>query len=204
MKTAKICWSLGSLLINVVIGLFIYLMVTGPKGLAERFQFVNDNWTLYSGHWRAEFLIMILVAIGAVYFAQQFKSIGWTIIAIGQFIILWTYPLMLGGYRNTPFELANMANQMAIITFNFGNLVFFSGLFLMYLKSELLQSWLRYLALTCSGIITLLFFIVCIDVLEWKDVLMAAPLVNVMYLINAYYGFKIDVHPEFKVITHKT
>ncbi|MEO0572592.1 MAG: hypothetical protein AAF039_12875 [Bacteroidota bacterium] len=201
MKTAKICWSLGSLLINVVIALYIYLMVTGPEGLAERFQFVNDNWTIYSGHWRAEFLIMILVAIGAVYFALQYKSIGWTIIAIGQFIILWTYPLMLGGYRNTPFELASMANQMAIITFNFGNLVFFSGLFLMYFKSEVLQPWLRKVALVCSAIISVLFLIIVMDIIEWKDVLMLAPLVNIMYLINAYYGLKLDTDPQFKVVT---
>lgn len=201
MKTAKICWSMGSLLINIVIGIFIYLMVTGPEGLAERFQFINDNWTIYSGHWRAEFLIMILVAIGAVYFALQYKSIGWTIVAIGQFIILWTYPLMLGGYRNTPFELASMANQMAIITFNFGNLMFFTGLFLMYLKSEVLQPWLRKVALICSAILTILFFIIVIDVLEWKDVLMLAPLVNIMYLVNAFYGLKLDADPQFKVVT---
>ncbi|MGD1944692.1 MAG: hypothetical protein ACFB0A_00125 [Croceivirga sp.] len=192
---------MGSLLINIVIGIFIYLMVTGPEGLAERFQFINDNWTIYSGHWRAEFLIMILVAIGAVYFALQYKSIGWTIVAIGQFIILWTYPLMLGGYRNTPFELASMANQMAIITFNFGNLMFFTGLFLMYLKSEVLQPWLRKVALICSAILTILFFIIVIDVLEWKDVLMLAPLVNIMYLVNAFYGLKLDADPQFKVVT---
>lgn len=201
MKTAKICWSLGSLLINVVIALYIYLMVTGPEGLAERFQFINDNWTIYGGHWRAEFLIMILVAIGAVYFALQYKSIGWTIIAIGQFIILWTYPLMLGGYRNTPFELASMANQMAIITFNFGNLVFFSGLFLMYFKSKVLRPWLRKVALVCSAVISVLFLIIVMDIIEWKDVLMLAPLVNIMYLINAYYGLKLDADSQFKVVT---
>ncbi|MEM9300152.1 MAG: hypothetical protein AAGA64_17460 [Bacteroidota bacterium] len=193
MKTAKLLWSIGSVLVNVTIGIYIYLMSNAPSELSERFQYINENWTIYGGHWKAEFLIMTLIAIGAFYFAIYWKSISWTIISIGQLIILLTYPIMLGGYRNTPFEVAEMANQMATVTFIFGNLTFFPGLFIMYLKSDVLKSGLRYVALIISAITTLTFAIVYLEIISWNQALVLAPLINVLYLINAYYGFKIKV-----------
>ncbi|MEM9857350.1 MAG: hypothetical protein AAF843_08345 [Bacteroidota bacterium] len=193
MKIAKLLWSLGSVLVNVTIGIYIYLMRKAPSELAERFQYVNENWAIYGGHWKAEFLIMTLIAIGAFYFAIHWKSISWTIISIGQLIILLTYPIMLGGYRNTPLAVAEMANQMATVTFISGNLIFFPGLFLMYLKSEVLTPGLRYAALIISAITTLTFAIVYLEIISWNQALVLAPLINVLYLINAYYGFKIKV-----------
>ena len=157
---------------------------------------------MYGGHWKAEFLIMILVAIGAIFFAIAFKSISWTIISMGQLIILWTYPLMLAGYRNTPLEIALMTNEMATITFVFGNLIFFIGLFYMYLQSDVLKKWLRYAALSLSGIAALLFLVIVLGVLTWKDALVLAPIINILYLINAYYGFKIDVYMDPTVTTN--
>ncbi|MEM9363700.1 MAG: hypothetical protein AAGA43_13765 [Bacteroidota bacterium] len=191
MKTARIFWSLGSILVNITIGIYIYLQNKGPINLAERFQFVNDNWTMYGGHWKAEFLIMILVAVGAFYFALYFKSISWTIISMGQLIILWTYPLMLAGYRNTPLEIALMTNEMATITFVFGNLIFFIGLFYMYLQSAILKKWLYYVALSLSGIAALLFLAIVLGIITWKDALVLAPIINILYLINAYYGWQL-------------
>lgn len=193
MKTAKLLWSIGSVLVNVTIGIYIYLMSNAPSELSERFQYINENWTIYGGHWKAEFLIMTLIAIGAFYFAIYWKSISWTIISIGQLIILLTYPIMLGGYRNTPFEVAEMANQMATVTFIFGNLIFFPGLFIMYLRSDVLKSGLRYAALIISAITTITFAIVYLEIISWNQALVLAPLINVLYLVNAYYGFKIKV-----------
>ena len=120
MKTAKLFWSLSSILINIPIGFYIYLQQNGPKtDLAARFAYVNENWAVHSIMWKAEFLIMTLMLIGAVFFMVEKKSVAWTVISIGQLIIVLTYPLMLGGYQNTPFEIANMANQMALVTFVF-------------------------------------------------------------------------------------
>ena len=193
MKTAKIFWSLSSVLINITIGIYIYLQSKGPSILAERFKYINENWAVYGGHWKAEFLIMIMMTIGAIYFALHWKSMSWTIISMGQLIILLTYPLMLGGYQNTPFEIANMANQMATTTFIFGNLVFLLGLFHLYLYSEIFQSWLRYVALTLSGITSFAFLLMVIGFLTWGDAVIIAPLVNLLYLINAYYGWKVKL-----------
>ncbi|MEL6975365.1 MAG: hypothetical protein AAGL29_08225 [Bacteroidota bacterium] len=202
MRTAKLCWSLGSILVNITIGIYIYLQNNGPSDLRERFQYVNDNWSIYGGHWKAEFLIMILVCIGAFYFAVHLKKIGWVIVSVGQFIILWTYPLMLAGYRNTPFEIANMANQMATITFIFGNLIFFSGLLYLYFKNDIFKVWLRYLSIALSGIATLMFLSIATGLITWSQALVIAPIINVLYLINAYYGFKIDGESQVSTLTN--
>ena len=134
---------------------------------------------------------MAMVAIGALYFAMKSKKISWSIISLGQIILLMTYPLMLGGYRNTPFELAEMANQMATVVFVFGNLVFLGGLFLLYLNDQILQGWLRYTALVLSGITAIVFLITFAEIISWKQAMMIGPLINLLYLINAYYGLKI-------------
>jgi len=191
MKTAKNLWILSSLMINVVIGIYIYLQQNAPKNLEERFQYINDNWAMYGGHWKAEFLVMTLMLIGAIYFMMYWKSMSWTIISVGQLIVLLTYPIMLGGYENTPFELANMANQIATITFIFGNVIFFLGITLLYLKAHILQPWLRYVAILLSIGATLLFTSVFIGLITWNQVIVIAPLINILYLINAYYIYKI-------------
>ena len=196
MKLAKICWSLGSVLVNVTIGIYIYLQSNGPANLPDRFRYINDHWAMYAGHWKAEFLIMTLVLIGAMYFAIYFKSISWTILSIGQLIILPTYPIMLGGYENTPPELATMANQMATLAFIFGNLIFCGGLFHLYFNDKILKPKWRYAALVLSGIMTIAFGLIFIGFTTWKQTMVIAPLVNVLYLINAYAGWKLKETTE--------
>ncbi len=98
MKLAKILWILGSILINITIGIYIYLSKQMPIHPQERHLFINENWGVFGGHWKAEFLIMTMIAIGAIYFAIHFKKISWSIISIGQLILLSLYPIMLGGY----------------------------------------------------------------------------------------------------------
>lgn len=191
MKLAKIFWSFGSILVNITIGIYVYLQSNGPSDLKERFEYVNTNWSIYSGHWKAEYLIMTLILIAAIYFAVHLKSISWTILSVGQFIILLTYPIMLGGYPNTPFEIANMANQMATITFIFGNLIFGIGLLHLYYNSKVMKPVLRYTAVFLSGFMVIVFLLVFIGVTTWKQSMIVAPLINVLYLINAYYGWQM-------------
>ncbi len=192
MKTAKILWCVSSILINVVIGIYIYLQQSGPTDVAERFQYMNEIWPLYGGHWKAELILICMMAIGALFFAFYFKSVSWTIIAVGKLIVLSTYQYMLGGFRNTSIELASMANQMATVAFMFGSFVFYIGLFDLYLKSNILTPWLRYLAVTFSAIFSIGFFMIYLEIITWGQFLIIAPLGNLLYLINAYYGWKIE------------
>ena len=142
-------------------------------------------------HWRLEFFVMAMIAAGALYFAVSTKKISWVIISVGQIFLLMTYPLMLGGYRNTPFELAHMANEIVVVIFVFGNLVFLSGLFVLYLNDQILKKWLRYIAVISSGVLLTAFAIIFVEIISWKEAMLIAPLMNLLYLINAYYGIKI-------------
>ncbi|BFP43173.1 hypothetical protein FGF1_40180 [Flavobacteriaceae bacterium GF1] len=195
MKLAKVLWSLGSLLVNGTIIIYIILSSKAPLAHEERYAYINENWNIYGAHWRLELFLMAMIAIGAFHFAVKSRKISWSMITTGQLILLITYPLMLGGYRNTPLELAEMANQMATIVFIFGNLVFLSGLFLLYLKDRLLKRWLKYTAVVLSSCIAIVFLITFVEIINWKQALMIGPLINILYLINAYYGLKMELEP---------
>lgn len=191
MKLAKILWSVGSLLVNVTIVIYITLSSKAPIDVMERFEYINEHWSIYSGHWKAEFFIMAMITIGAIYFATKMKKVSWSIISVGQIILLTTYPIMLGGYQNTPLEVAEMANQIATVVFVFGNLVFMSGLFHLYLNDQFLRKWLRYTAIILSGFSAIIFLITFLEIINWSQAIVFGPAFSVLYLINAYYGLKI-------------
>ncbi len=193
MKLAKLFWSISSVLINVVIGIYIYLMSNAPENRQERYQYLNENWGIYGAQWKAEFLLMTLIAIGALYFALRTHKASWTIVSVGQLILLMTYPVMLGGYRNTPLDIAEMANEIATVVFVFGNIIFFSGMFVLYLEDVYLKQWLKIFAYSVAGFMTLVFIVIFTGFITWGQALVVAPLANVMYLINAYYGLKIKL-----------
>lgn len=193
MKLGKLLWIIGSIFINITIGIYIYLSSKAPLDPIKRHNYINENWGLYGMHWKAEFLFMAMIAIGALYFAFKLKKISWTIITVGQLILLSTYPIMLGGYENTSFELSQMANQMAIVVFVFGNLVFLGGLLKLYLSDTYLKKWLKWIAIVLSGITFLTFLATYIGIINWKQAMMVGPLINILYLINAYYGVKIKI-----------
>ncbi|SHJ71554.1 hypothetical protein SAMN05444280_12721 [Tangfeifania diversioriginum] len=191
MKLAKVLWSSGSLFINVTILIYIILSGRAPLDYEARHAFINENWNIYGTLWKVEFLLMTMIAVGAIYFTAKSKKISWSILSTGQILLLVTYPLMLGGFRNTPFELAEMVNEIATVVFLFGNLVFFSGLFLLYLNDEILKKVLKYIAVALSGIAATIFLITFAELISWKQAMIAGPLVNLLYLINAYYGLRI-------------
>lgn len=193
MKFGKLLWTVGSILINITIGIYIYLSSKAPLDPKERHTYVNENWEVYGMHWKFEFLLMTFIAIGALYFAFNLKKISWTIISVGQLILLSTYPIMLGGYENTTFEMSQMANQMTTIVFVFGNMIFLGGLLKLYMSDIHLKKWLKWTAIVLSGITFVTFFATFIGVIDWKQALMIGPLINVLYLINAYYGMKLKI-----------
>lgn len=191
MKLAKSLWSLGSILVNITIGFYIYLMSQTPTDPVEKLAFINQNWASFGAHWKLEFLFMAMIAIGAVYFATNLKKVSWSIISVGQLIILLTYPIMLGGYKNTPLEIFQMANEMATVVFLFGNLIFFAGLLHLYGTETRLKTWLKYAVLAMIILITIAFGLAYGEVITWKQALITGPLANLMYLFNAWYGWKM-------------
>ena len=193
MKLAKTFWILGNLLVNITIGIYIYLSSKAPVDVVERYSYMNENWNIYAGHWKAEFVFMTMIAIGAIFFAINSKKVSWSLISVGLLISLTLYPLMLGGYYNTPVELAEMANQIAIVVFVFGNIVYLGGLIHLYLYDSLLKKWIRFSAVGCASLALIAFTISFMGFISWKQALIIGPLTNLLFLINAYYGFKINL-----------
>ena len=193
MKLAKIFWIIGNLLVNISIGTYVYFSSQAPLNAVDKFSYINENWGVYAGIWKSEFVLMAMIALSSIYFAIRFKGISWALIAVGQLILLPLYPLMLGGYRNTPVEIAEMANQIAVIVFVFGNLVFLGGLLRLYWCDIYLKKWLKWTAVALSAITFLVFLTTYTGFMEWKQAMVFAPLAGILYLINAYYGTKIRV-----------
>lgn len=193
MKLAKTLWSLGSILINFTIVTFLILSSKAPVNAEERHNYLNENWDIFGTHWKIEFLIMTMITIGAIYFAINLKKVSWSIISVGQIILLITYPIMLGGYRNTTFEIFEMANQMAVVIFLFGNIVFLSGLLHLYYSEKILKKWLRFTAIGISAISLIAFLIAFAGLIEWKQAMIVGPLIIILYFINAYLGLKLKL-----------
>ncbi len=193
MRLAKILWSLGSVLINFTIIIYVFLISKAPVDLVERQIYINENWNTFSTHWKAEFLFMAMITVGAFYFANIFKSASWSIITIGQLILLAMYPIMLGGYRNTTPEIFSMSNQMAIVIFVFGNIIFLAGLLHLYFSDNYLKKWLKLSAIAIASVALIAFSASFIGLIDWKQALKIGPLVNILYLINAYYGLKLKM-----------
>ena len=191
MKLAKTLWSAGSVLVNVTIIIYIFLSSNAPLDPVQRHNYINEHWSVYGAHWKAEFLFMTMIAIGAFYFALNLKKVSWSVICVGQFILLMTYPIMLGGYHNTSFELSEMSNQMAVIIFVFGNLIFLTGLFVLYFKDLVLARWLRFFGMGLSLITATAFLAAFVELISWQEALYVGPLINALYLLNAYYGWRL-------------
>ncbi|MTI38884.1 hypothetical protein [Fulvivirga lutimaris] len=192
MKFAKICWSLGSILVNVTIAIYIALQSKSPKVFADRLVYINENWAIYGTHWKAEFFIMTVMTIGALYFAIHLRKMEWVIITIGQFIILITYPLMIGGYENASLEVGLAVNQIATSTFVLGNVFFLGGMVYLYVGDTILNPTLRYVGIAIASIAFIVFIITYIGLITWQQAILVGPLVNVLYLLNAYYGYKLE------------
>lgn len=192
MKIAKVFWISGSILVNVTVVAYIWLQSGAPARFAERMEYMNSNWNEYGYHWRAEFLLMSLIAIGAFYFAVRFRDAGWSIVTLGQVITLATYPIMLGGYRNTPLEMSTAANQIATVTFVFGQSLFYFGLVWIYFYDDLFPNWLRTLSVIFAGVFSLAFFGVFLELWDFKQMMIIGPIGIILNFINAYYGMKLE------------
>jgi len=191
MKTAKLLWSSGSLLINITGIAYIVLSNDMPIQLSEKFSYINDKWAIYSLHWKAEFVSMTFIAIAAFYFTTYFRKLSWSIVTLGLLIQLPFYPIMLGGYYNTSVEIFSAMNQIAIFMFIFGNCILMAGLFYVYFEDNLLAKWLRVTVMFIAALAFLSFGGSFLEFWTWKQALILGPLLNVLYLVNAYYGIKI-------------
>jgi hypothetical protein len=189
---ARWSWIVGSLLVNVTIAMYIWLSLHAPAEFAERHLYVNANWSAYSVHWKAEFVFMALIAVGALSFAIRTRAGGWCFVAAGQLLLLTIYPVMLGGYRDTPLDVAAAVNEISLVIFLFSNLLFLGGMALVYLRAYEIGPVLRGVALAIALLSWLAFLACFLGLIGWAQAMLAGPLVMILYLINAWYGYRLS------------
>ena len=194
MKFGRALWSLGSLLINATIIIYVYMSRRAPVGdFTSRMAYIKQNWDVYGLNWRIEFVLMAMIAAGAVFFATRTRTLSWAIVSVGQVFLLVTYPIMLTGYSSASPDLTLLSYRLATEIFVFGNLVFCCGLAHLYLNDDSMAKWLRLPAVALSGLGALNFLACFFDVISWEEALLVAPVLQVLYLVNSYYGLIVPL-----------
>ncbi len=194
MKFGRALWSLGSLLINGTILVYLYMSRRMPTtDFTVRMNYIKENWDIFGLNWRIEFVLMAMIAAGAVFFATRTRTLSWAIVSVGQLFLLITYPIMLAGYSGASLDVAMLANRLTTEIFVFGNLVFFFGLTHLYHTDETMNKWVRIPALVLSVVGMLTFMGCFFDLITWDQVLLVAPVLQVIYLVNSYYGLIVPL-----------
>lgn len=187
-------WSLGSLLINVTIIIHQIMARRMPAGdPAGRFDYVIKNWDIYGLNWRVEWVLMAMIAAGAIFFAIRTRTLSWAIISGGQVLLLLTYPVLLAGYLGGSLPMATLVNRLATEIFVSGNMLFLAGLLHLYLTDEQLPLWARYPA-AALALVGVLAFVGCnFGLLTLSEIVVAAPVLQLLYVVNSYYGLIVPL-----------
>lgn len=196
-KIAAYLWSLGSILFFVAIVLYVFVFQPSSGTDAERTTQIINEWFLASTIWRIETIAAILLAVSSWYFATLRQSINWFLIAFGHIVMIFMYANMLGSYPvaaefyNESSHLFPMVNDAAVWAFGVSNLLFFSGLTGIYYTNEVLNKFMSWTGAIISLIGVISSLALFFDLVTFGNLSMVGPLILILYLLNAYFGFKI-------------
>jgi len=186
-KTSAILFSAASIVFFTLILIYIFVYKPPTGSWDEKILYINNNWSLVSNIWRFEFFAAILIAWTSLNFSIRNK--WWNLVAIGHLLMLVEYMLMLGGYSKVVSEESfYLINNMAVWVFAASNLIWLFGMVGVY-QAE--QGWIKHLGMVLALIGGIIFLTIFLGLATMKDVIFVAPLVNLLYLLNAYYGLKI-------------
>jgi hypothetical protein len=153
----------------------------------EKILHMNNNWGLISFIWRLEFIAAVVIGWVSLNFSTKNK--WWNLVAIGHLLMLVEYVLMLGGYPKVASEeMFQIVNSMAVWVFAASNLIWLLGMTGVYQEEN---GWIKYTGMALALIGGVIFLTIVLGLTTMKDVIFVAPLVNLLYLLNAYYGFKV-------------
>jgi len=184
---SAVLFSVASLAFFSLIILYIFVYKPPAGTWDEKILHMNNNWGLISFIWRFEFIIVVIIAWVSFNFSTSNK--WWNLVAIGHLLMLVEYMLMLGGYPKVVSEETFLIiNNMAIWIFAASNLIWLLGMAGVY-KAE--KGWIKYLGITLALIGGVIFLTIVLGLTSFNDVIFVGPLVNLLYLLNVYYGIKI-------------
>lgn len=99
---------------------------------------------------------------------------------------------MIGGYENASLEVGLAVNQMATSTFVLGNVFFLGGMIYLYVADTILKPLLRYIGIAIASIAFITLLITYMGLITWQQSMVIGPLINILYFLNAYYGYKME------------
>lgn len=196
-KIAALLWTVGSLafFLTILVYVLIYQPVSGSN--ADKVNQLLNHWTLVTSVWKAETLAAIFLAVSSWYFSSTEKSIAWFLVSLAHIIIIVMYALLLGSYPTAVnvysdnLFLFPMVNDTAVWIFSLSNLLFLTGLSGIYYKNLTLKKWISNIGMIISIIGTLGALALFFGLITFSQMNILGPLILLLYLINAYLGFKL-------------
>ena len=182
-------FALASIAMCAMVILYILVLAPGvPEGdWLSKTDYLRSNWTLYSAHWRIEFLAVAMTAFAAFYFARRDSM--WLLVAVGHVFYLVEYPLMISGYLEAGTE-ADFAvlNEIAIFVFTAANMLWLLGMTGVYFREN---GWLRIVGTSLAAIGALAFMAMFFGLIGMAQAAIGGLAAVILYLLNAWYGFTI-------------
>jgi hypothetical protein len=192
MKIAKYLWIIASFYLLIIGFVYIIILKEAPSDGPERYDFLMENWSIYNYQWKAELMMTTLLAISSFLFAKYLKNPGFIIIGVGQLFFAMAMPVSIGITPNTTYEFGSLIGKGAHQMVNFGMMVSLAGYFILYWKSQVLSNWLRVAALILAAISFISFAAGFVNIIETSTAQKAMLLVMLLYVINGFYGIKIN------------
>jgi hypothetical protein len=195
-KPAFILWTIGSIAFFILLLLYVFVYQPTTGLYSVRINQMLENWPLVANIWRAESLAAVMLAVSAGSFALDTKNLFWILVAVGHIIMILMFAFMLGSYSvaaeyhdQVP-ALFPLVNETALWIFAFSNLLFLSGMAGIYHQDTLLKRWLSRIGLVIALLGIVIILTIFFGWLTFSQYLVAGPIITLLHLINACYGFR--------------
>ena len=192
MKLAKYLWTIASFYLLVIGFFYMVVLKDAPPNGPERYEFILNNWTTYDYQWKAELMMSTLLSISSFLFSKYLKNPGFIIIGVGQLFFAMAMPMSIGITPNATYEFGSLIGKGAHEMVNFGMMISLAGYLILHWKSRVLSKGLRVAALILAALAFLSFAAGFINIIESTMAQKAMLLVMLLYLINGYFGIKIN------------
>jgi hypothetical protein len=192
MKLAKYLWIIASFYLLVIGFFYIVILKEAPADGPERYEFVMKNWAIYDYQWKAELMMTTFLSIASFLFSKYIKNPGFIIIGVGQLFFAMAMPISIGITPNAPYEFGSLIGKGAHQMVNFGMMISLAGYLILHWNSRILSKGLRATALILASLAFLAFASGFLNIIDTSTAQKAMLLVMFLYIINGYFGIKIN------------
>ena len=192
MKLAKYLWVIASFYLLVIGFFYIVILKEAPADGKERYEFIMKNWAIYDYQWKAELMMTTFLSIASFIFSKYLKNPGFIFIGIGQLFFAMAMPISVGITPNAPYEFGSLIGKGAHQMVNFGMMISLAGYLILHWNARILSKGLRVAALILASLAFLAFASSFLNIIDTSTAQKAMLLVMFLYIINGYFGIKIN------------